>query len=133
MHTDPPQFGEPAPGLIHRDRPSAFGVCPGQGGTIAVVRIHREDGTVDYDVPGGALDEGESGVEALVREFREESGLAVTPGACFARANQYVPNHASGPVNNLCAFYEVREGGPPGSIAEPDHEHTSELQSREKL
>src|SRR5690606_40580958 len=89
--------------------------------------------TTLFRSPGGALDEGESEVEALVREFREESGLAVTPGACFARANQYVPNHASGPVNNLCAFYEVREGGPPGSIAERSEEHTSELQSREKL
>jgi 8-oxo-dGTP diphosphatase len=121
-HDDPPQFGEPTPGLIYRDRPSAFGICPGEAGTIAVVRIHREDGTIDHDLPGGALDEGETEVEALAREFREESGLRVTPGPCFARANQYVPDHTSGPVNNFCGFYEVRETGPRGDIQEPDHD-----------
>lgn len=119
---EPPQFGERTPGLVYRDRPSAFGICVGEAGTVAVVRIHREDGSIDHDLPGGALDEGETEEQALAREFREEAGLDVTPGRCFARANQYVPNHTSGPVNNLCGFYEAAESGPRGTIQEPDHD-----------
>lgn len=117
-----PQFGERDPELAYRDRPSAFGLWRGADGRIAVVRIARENGTFDHDLPGGALDPGETDAQALVREFREETGLAILPGALVGRADQYVPNHTSGPVNNRCGFYEVLAATLAGPIQEPDHE-----------
>ncbi len=117
-----PQFGEAIPGTVYRDRPSAFGVLVRDDGRIAVARITREDGSHDHDLPGGALDPGESEAEAMAREFREETGLSVEAGAEFARANQLVQNHTSGPVNNLCVFFEACETGPAGAVEEPDHE-----------
>lgn len=117
-----PQFGEPTSGLIYRDRPSAFGICARADGAIAVARIQRDNGTVDHDLPGGALDEGETEAQAMAREFREEVGLTVKARLYIGRANQYVDNHNSGPVNNLCGFYDAIEAGKAGKILEPDHD-----------
>ncbi|MDR1352614.1 MAG: NUDIX domain-containing protein [Treponema sp.] len=40
-----------------------------------------------WEFPGGKAEEGESCEEALIREFREEFGAAVTAGPCVASAS----------------------------------------------
>ena len=71
-----PQFGEPGSGQPHRDRPAAFGVLE-KDGKIAFVRITLKDGTPPFiDLPGGAIDDGETARDAVIREFGEEAGAA---------------------------------------------------------
>jgi ADP-ribose pyrophosphatase YjhB (NUDIX family) len=69
---------------IHRDRVDA-GLEWGVGALVEregqVLLVH-EDGR--WLLPGGEVEAGESHDEALVREFREETGLSVQPGERLA-------------------------------------------------
>jgi 8-oxo-dGTP pyrophosphatase MutT (NUDIX family) len=47
-----------------------------QGERVVLLRSHRGY----WDLPGGKLERGEHLTEALIRECREELGIAVTPG-----------------------------------------------------
>ena len=48
---------------------------------LLLVRNRRRDGSVDWTPPGGVIDAGETVVEGLAREVREETGLRVTEWA----------------------------------------------------
>lgn len=101
------QFGEPQPGLTYQDRPAAFGLAE-RDGLVALVLIEKPDLPGWFDLPGGAIDPGEDGLEAVVREFGEETGLAIAPETRpFAKAAQYFLNTDGTPFNNLAEFYEV--------------------------
>uniref|UniRef100_UPI003A8E852D NUDIX domain-containing protein n=1 Tax=Maricaulis sp. TaxID=1486257 RepID=UPI003A8E852D len=83
-----PQFGLCEAGAPYQARPCAFGIAVDDTGRIALVRIARET-YVNWDLPGGMIDPGESEAVALAREFCEETGWAATAGALVARAGQF--------------------------------------------
>ena len=56
-------------------RPSARGIVI-RGGKVAMIHSKKYD---YYKFPGGGIEEGESPLEAMIREVREESGLVVLP------------------------------------------------------
>src|SRR5207244_390382 len=85
------QFGRPEPGREYRDRPAAFGIID-RDGRIAMVRVQKPDAKAWHDLPGGAIDPGETAAQAVVREFGEETGLVVAAGEPYAEANQYFIN-----------------------------------------
>jgi 8-oxo-dGTP diphosphatase len=61
-------------------RLGAVAICPRGDGRLLVIR--RAAGVIaplTYCFPGGGLEPGESEAEALVREIREEIGVAVRP------------------------------------------------------
>jgi 8-oxo-dGTP diphosphatase len=101
--TDARQFGTAAPGRDYADRPTAFGVAE-RAGRIALVHIRKPEASY-HDLPGGALDPGETEPEALVREFGEETGLRVRAGDLFTRAGQFMIKDDGQAVNNRCAFF----------------------------
>jgi 8-oxo-dGTP diphosphatase len=118
--TDARQFGRAEPGRTYVDRPCAFGVAE-QGGRIALVLIRKPEATF-HDLPGGAIDPGESEADALVREFGEETGLKVRAGALFTRADQFMIKDDDSAVNNRCAFFIAEvEGEDPTLKIEADH------------
>ncbi|MGN7761562.1 NUDIX hydrolase [Paenibacillus sp. 22594] len=54
-----------------------YGICVNDG-KLLVIRKGRGPYTGRFDLPGGRLEENESLLEGLVREFMEETGLPVT-------------------------------------------------------
>jgi 8-oxo-dGTP diphosphatase len=66
-------------------RESAYGLVLGDDGRLAVVRTRA-----GVYLPGGGIEAGETPPEAVRREALEECGLIVWPGACVARAIQFV-------------------------------------------
>lgn len=116
-----PQFGAPAEGRDHRDRPAAFGLLLREG-RIALVQVEKPGHAPWFDLPGGALDPGETAAQAVVREFGEEAGLRVTAGEAFAAADQYFINTDGEPFNNRATFFElVFAGADPTLKIEDDH------------
>jgi 8-oxo-dGTP diphosphatase len=117
-----PQFGPPDAGRDYPDRPAAFGIAE-RDGKIALVRIEKPDAAPWFDLPGGALDPGEDPAQAVVREFAEETGLLVTAGEAFARADQCFINTEHKAYNNRGVFMVVRvTGEAPERKVEDDHE-----------
>lgn len=116
-----PQFGEPLPGRVHRERPAAFGITA-RDGLIALVRVSPGDGAPYVDLPGGAIDPGEDEIQALVREFGEETGLVVTAGRRITGIRQYFVLKGDEPVNNIAGVYAVEVTGEDGGLKiEADH------------
>jgi 8-oxo-dGTP diphosphatase len=119
--TKTPQFGRPEPGRDYRDRPAAFGICD-RDNRIAVVEVAKPGHEPWYDLPGGALEPGETAGQAVVREFGEETGLVVEAGEPFAAAGQYFVNTNGEALNNRCAFFALDlKGEDPSLKIEADH------------
>jgi 8-oxo-dGTP diphosphatase len=116
-----PQFGEPAPGRDHRDRPAAFGVLA-RDGRIAVVRVEKPGYTPWLDLPGGAIDAGEDDITAMAREFGEETGLAAIAGERIGWADQFFVNTDGEAYNNRQSLFEARLVGEAAHLKiETDH------------
>ena len=119
---EPLQFGEREPGVVYRDRPAAFGIAL-RDAKIAMVKVTVEGQRAWFDLPGGGVDPGEDDLAAVVREFGEETGLKVRPGALVMRACQLFRQTDGSPVNNRSGHYVVEIiGEDPALKIEEDHE-----------
>lgn len=116
-----PQFGDPHPSLIYRDRPAAFGVLA-QGGLVALVAVEKPGHAAWLDLPGGALDPGEGAAAAMIREFGEETGLRVAAGEVLGEADQFFVNTDGEAFNNRQTLLMARLlGEAPALKIEADH------------
>lgn len=114
------EFGLRNPALEYRRRATAFGVVE-RDGLIACVRVERPAGAY-FDLPGGAVDGEETEVEALVREFVEETGLSVTPLNRVAEAGQYHLKSNGEPLYNVGGFWTAAVTAEnPDAKCEDDH------------
>lgn len=116
-----PQFGDAETGRAYTDRPAAFGIVE-RDGRIALVQVEKPGHGAWCDLPGGALDPGETEEQAVIREFGEETGLKVAVAALFARADQYFLKTDGQPYNNRGAFFSLRLEGEDSDLKiENDH------------
>jgi 8-oxo-dGTP diphosphatase len=120
MTSDPLQFGQCRADVTYADRACVYGVLLDDRGLLAVAEITSEHG-VEYDLPGGGVEPGESELGALVREFLEEVGLTVRAERLVLRANQFWNRQGVRPRNSLCAFWLVEAAGEAIAPLEPDH------------
>ena len=115
------QFGTADPGPDYGLRPSAFGLVI-QDGKLACVRVDRGEGSY-FDLPGGAIDDGETEAQAVVREFLEETGMTVRPLARIAAASQYFRKSDGEPINNIGGFWIAEQLSlDPAAKVEVDHD-----------
>ena len=116
-----PQFGLCEAGAPYIARPCAFGIALDEAARIAVVRIARPT-RVNWDLPGGKIDAGETEAEALAREFCEETGWTVRPGALVTRAEQYTITRTGERRRNQSGFFLCDPVEMNGGKIEDDHE-----------
>lgn len=115
-------FGQPAPGLVYRDRPAAFGIVENALGAIAVVQVTKPGKSPYFDLPGGAVDPGETEAQAVVREFGEETGLVVETADRVETVSQVFLKSDGQPVRNCGGVYVARLTAlKPGLKVEDDH------------
>jgi ADP-ribose pyrophosphatase YjhB (NUDIX family) len=57
------------------------GIAVDRSGRLLMIKRGRAPGAGLWSIPGGRVEAGESDAAALVREMREETGLAVSVGA----------------------------------------------------
>ena len=115
------EFGPKDPGADYKDRPAAVGLAL-KGDHLAVVRVTKPGQPPWLDLPGGAVDPGETEDEAVVREFGEETGLVVRPGVELERAAQYFFSEGR-PFRNVGPLMIVDvTGEDPDLKIEADHE-----------
>lgn len=98
-----------------------FAVVERQG-QLALICVTRENLPPIYDLPGGAIEPGESDARALAREVIEETGLIVHAGEELGRADQYMVKADGEPVNNRCRLMTaVSDGYDASQKVEEDH------------
>jgi len=100
----------PGADLPSRFRVGAYGLLVEEG-RVLITKTRTRTGIL-HNFPGGALELGEGALEALQREFLEETGLRVRPGA-LAHASESFFRSKDYPENQLVKLYWLvtREGG----------------------
>jgi 8-oxo-dGTP diphosphatase len=115
------QFGARESGAAYPTRRGAHGIACNGDGMIALSRIVRADGGIEYDLPGGGVDPGEADEAAMVREFMEETGLPVRAGRFVTRVKQYWRTDRAETRNADFQIFEVAVAGPASQPSEPGH------------
>lgn len=85
------------------ERVPCVGAVVVHDGRLLVVRRGHEPGRGLWSVPGGRVEAGETLAAACVREVREETGLAVVPGAVVGRVERPAPGGATYVIDDLAA------------------------------
>ncbi|MEO1491398.1 MAG: NUDIX domain-containing protein [Pseudomonadota bacterium] len=112
------RIGEPwLPGRPYRDRRGAYGILVDRSGDLLLV-----DQGDELQLPGGGIDPGESPLQALHREAREETGWRIAAPRLFGTFQRfnYLPEYGfwARKVQSIYLARAVRALGPP---TEPDH------------
>jgi 8-oxo-dGTP diphosphatase len=68
--------------------PCVGGVIKDDQGRLLLIKRGHAPGAGLWSLPGGRIEPGETDAEALVREMREETGLAVEPGPLIGRVER---------------------------------------------
>lgn len=105
------------PGKPYRDRPGAYGILVGADGMLLLV---EQDG--ELQLPGGGIDPGESPIQALHREVREETGWRVANPIRFGAFQRfaYLPDYGYW-ARKVQAIYLARAVRDLGVVLEPGH------------
>jgi|BioPla2DNA2_1021312.scaffolds.fasta_scaffold15613_9 8-oxo-dGTP pyrophosphatase MutT (NUDIX family) len=84
------RFLDEARNFNKKNSVKALVVCP-NGGILIMRRQNDQGGGGNWDLPGGAIEEGESQIDALKREVFEETGLKIDNVRKVKTANLKIP------------------------------------------
>lgn len=111
-----PEFGTRHEGKNYLDRPGVYAVIEDEHKQIAVIETRN-----GYFLPGGGIDPGETGVEALKREIMEEIGYQASGLAELGEAVDYIEAQAEGKHYRIHSrFYKAQIDSKIGEGIEPD-------------
>ena len=114
------RFGETVvSGLRYRYRPGAYAVL--LDGDMALV-THQSHPYPEYQLPGGGIDPGESPVQALHREVKEETGWRISGLRKIGvfRRFVYMPEYDLN-AEKICHIYAARPVYELSAPTEPGH------------
>lgn len=115
-------FGQAVAGLDYRERAAAFGVVENALGQIALVEVTKPGKPPYFDLPGGAVESGETESQAVVREFGEETGLIVAVDRLIVTVSQFFLKSDGEPVRNVGGVHGARAVGEDTALkVEDDH------------
>jgi 8-oxo-dGTP diphosphatase len=110
-------FGTRLEGIDYVDRPGAYAVIENNDGQIAVIET-----TVGYFLPGGGMEAGETELEALKREIREEIGYQALLLAEIGETVEYIEDRGQENYYQIRSrFYRVQLGPKIGEGIEQGH------------
>jgi 8-oxo-dGTP diphosphatase len=107
-----PVFGEPLAGREHRPRAAVYAVIRDAERRVAAVRT-----SLGLLLPGGGLERGETIVECLKRELREECARPVAIDRQIGLALEYFET-TEGAFEGRHVFFEARFVGGANGVAE---------------
>lgn len=107
-------------------RISAYGVLTEDGKVLIQIQPKNPD---KYNLPGGALEKGEKLHEALVREYKEETGIEIAPSGLLAIREDFVtfPPDTNF-YQSILIFYRVRQIG--GTLGKFDGKEGDSIEAK---
>lgn len=116
------RFGAPEADELYTDRAAVYGLLSNEAGRLAVVKI-TQGLHVWHDLPGGGIEAGETPHIALIREFREETGLGIAPARDVLGEAEHLWRKLTGEnVRNQARYYAVERTLKDGGKIEDDHD-----------
>ena len=109
-----PEFGNRRDGVDYIDRPGVYALIENHNKQIAIIETRN-----GYFLPGGGIDFGESEMEALTREIREEIGYQACMLTEMGEAVEYIEAHSDKKFYHIRSrFYRVQLGAKIGEGAQ---------------
>jgi 8-oxo-dGTP diphosphatase len=127
MSESVPVFGAPLGGREHRPRAAVYAVIRDASLRVAAVRT-----SLGFLLPGGGLERGETLVECLRRELREECARPIAIDRQIGLAVEFFETQ-EGAFEGRHVFFEARFVGEPKGVAEYELVWLDLEQARELL